>query len=921
MIKLQNINKYYHRGKSNELHVLNEINLTLPDKGFITILGNSGSGKTTLLNVLGGLDKATGTIEYSEFKTNKYDMRRIDSFRRNNIGYVFQNYNLLTDLTIDENLRIALEVINITDKKEVKKRIEYALKLVGLYKYRKKPAYALSGGQMQRVSIARAIIKNTKIIIADEPTGNLDSENSIQVMNILKKISQTSLVILVTHDKQFAEFYSDRIIEISDGKITKTREPISNASLNNGNNDTSIYIKDLSQINGNGEKLHYKLYLEDKNCEDLEFTIFQKNDQFYIQSNKKIKLLDESSINLIDDHKKEIKIEDINQSDIYDTSTFVDKKNKNFFSYIWSNFKTSFLSYRQKGKKSRLFHFALALIGFVLSMLSILYANYDFVDDSNFYFDNSTYGIYHYRSFVDKNGISDYDNLIMEAIKTDAIDEFVFKGNFNIEFSVNSFYSSRTTNDVLKLHMGQIDDNGLIEGRMPEKNGEIVIGRTLADDILKDIKDSNANYDSILNNKCQVDSYSCEIVGVTKSEGRSVYFKDKPENNEVSLVFPSLANYNEAEINVPNIAYYPYEKDRINIIYGSGLESNQTGKYLLNLSSVYDLNSFNTLDEQNKNSVLERIFNENKTVSLSFTDSDLEIAGIYLYKDPMFPVKGQKYIVNEEKYINYVDYRQFSLVKDKIKYYVTEGEDIKNSLEALVPAYSEFSVGDTKDGIKIVGKYVLAEVGSISLPNSALSLTLVDSRTAEYLDLISKTSIYSHYNQSFFFTVKDHAKMNEVIKKYDASYGKTYSVQYQEMKDLTQDGKNILLPVMLVLFLLALIYIYFTMRSKMLKEIYSIGVYRAIGYSRARIILKYAIDIFVITLFTSLIGYIIGPIIYDFFTVKANGYGITIPLLFNCWMTYFVFFGIIILNVVIGLLPIILLLRKTPSEIIAKYDI
>ncbi|UKI50792.1 MAG: ATP-binding cassette domain-containing protein [Clostridium sp.] len=153
----------------------------------------------------------------------------------------------MKNITVHNNLKIALELIGITNHEEQEKRIKYVLEAVGMYKYRKKQANKLSGGQMQRVSIARALLKESKLIIADEPTGNLDSENSIEVMNILKKISKKTLVLLVTHNKELANFYSDRIIEIADGTIINDEQINTLNQTLNITRDNQIHLLDLNK--------------------------------------------------------------------------------------------------------------------------------------------------------------------------------------------------------------------------------------------------------------------------------------------------------------------------------------------------------------------------------------------------------------------------------------------------------------------------------------------------------------------------------------------------------------------------------------------------------------------------------------------------------------------------------------------------
>jgi len=181
--------------------------------------GESGSGKTTLLNAIGGLDKVNkGNIYINGKKITHKLSYSIDKIRNLNIGYIFQDYKLIDDLTVFDNVAMALKMVGIKDKEEIKKRVNYVLNCVKMYRYRNRPAKMLSGGERQRVSIARAIVKNPNIVIADEPTGNLDSKNSLEIMNIIKAISKTKLVILVTHETNLAKFYASRIIEIKDRK-------------------------------------------------------------------------------------------------------------------------------------------------------------------------------------------------------------------------------------------------------------------------------------------------------------------------------------------------------------------------------------------------------------------------------------------------------------------------------------------------------------------------------------------------------------------------------------------------------------------------------------------------------------------------------------------------------------------------------
>ena len=220
MIFANNLRKNY-----GTLEVINDTTLKLPKKGMVAFLGESGSGKTTLVNVLGGLDSyKSGSINYDDTKFLKYQMDKVDTYRRNHFGYIFQNYNILEDKTVSENLLLALHIIGIYDEKECEKRIKNALEAVGLYKFRKKLAGALSGGQMQRVSIARALVKHNDVIIADEPTGNLDKKSAEEIIKLLSQISKDKLVIIVTHNYEQVEKYVTRKIKMHDGKVLEDKK-------------------------------------------------------------------------------------------------------------------------------------------------------------------------------------------------------------------------------------------------------------------------------------------------------------------------------------------------------------------------------------------------------------------------------------------------------------------------------------------------------------------------------------------------------------------------------------------------------------------------------------------------------------------------------------------------------------------------
>ena len=224
MLQIKNISKTYKTGNLVQ-RALDDVSLNLRDNEFVAILGPSGSGKTTLLNIIGGLDRYdSGDLIINGISTKKYKDRDWDSYRNHTVGFVFQSYNLIPHQTVLANVELALTISGISGKERRERAIK-ALEEVGLGDQIHKKPNQMSGGQMQRVSLARALVNNPDILLADEPTGALDSETSIQVMDLLKEVAKDRLVVMVTHNPELAYQYATRIVKVKDGKLLEDSDP------------------------------------------------------------------------------------------------------------------------------------------------------------------------------------------------------------------------------------------------------------------------------------------------------------------------------------------------------------------------------------------------------------------------------------------------------------------------------------------------------------------------------------------------------------------------------------------------------------------------------------------------------------------------------------------------------------------------
>ena len=690
MIFANNLRKNY-----GTLEVVNDTTLKLPKKGMVAFLGESGSGKTTLVNVLGGLDSyKSGSISYDDTKFLKYQMDKVDTYRRNHFGYIFQNYNILEDKTVSENLLLALHIIGIYDETECEKRIKNALEAVGLYKFRKKLAGALSGGQMQRVSIARALVKHNDVIIADEPTGNLDSESTRQIIRILKKLSINSLIILVTHDISLANTYADYIYHIKDGKISDYKE----------NN------------------------LKDNEKEDT----FTYDDSFYEPIIKK----DRAKFGLL--------------------------------------LKEEFCNFFKDKVKGKIFKFAFFLIGIIFMVINVLVTTNNPNKINDIAARNDVYTL-KISSFQTKENI--YSELA-RVYDLGYIDD-IYSNNQSGSLKIKMGVSTSIKLDYSNVYNQTLIKDSLIIGKRPENTNEVVITSKMADELTK--SKYYRSYDEIIGLKLFLNE---SIVGIAK--------------NDQAYIYKLNQTYNSAN-------YY----------YNSG---------------IYNFEIY---------------------------DDSLQIEG------------------NKPKSLN----------------------DIVVSSQFLIN--KGLKVGQTlNNGDKICGSF--------------------DNRKEIIYGLSDRIFIQSIESEEVDCTINDLTRLKgyqtfEVTNKYE-------NISENNLDNYNQ-SKYINLTIEIILIIICAIYLIFTMKSKMLQDIYEIGVRRELGQKRISIILNYILKSFVTLTLTIIIGYILSTLIYIFIALRVNSFGGNIPVLYNSLSTYLIILIIYVMGIIFGIIPVLLLLKHTPAEIVKKYDI
>lgn len=793
-MRLLNVNKYFNKGKSNELHVLNDISVDFPNTGLVAIMGQSGSGKTTLLNALCGLDKInSGEIEVKEYHLSKYKTRVWDKLRNQEFGYIFQNYNIFEERTVFENVSLSLEFLGMRDKNEIKTRVMQALEMVGMDKYRNRLAGALSGGEMQRVAIARALVKDPTIMIADEPTGNLDEKNTIMIMNILKKIARDRLVILVTHEKEIGEFYADTIIRVQDGKVI---------NITTGSNnelklyaDNTIYLQDLNKDSVNSNKITLASYYSDKFDATVNLEVILEGNDIIIKASspdKKIKYAtNDSNINIVDGKRPQLTKEEIdkNVSNVdeitpLDKSSLSCRYNIGIFNHIKKGFQRVFdLS---KFKKLFLLGFAISACLLVLSVSA--YVGVQSVDEADFL---------------------RYDRNLL-AIE--------YRDTLNLEEKYNRLKTLQA------------------EGKI----NEIYPCYTLYSPMV-----AYFSFDKIS----------------TYQQGYYI--------NATYIPYTSVNGY---KYTVPNQGEIVIDRFIANDIYSKSISAGNTIKSdeLLKLTKV------------------------------TFGYKEYKIVGISEEN-------------NGVVYINPADLDMFYFPS----YYVYNGEvasiaSLNRGEIVIVCSHAAEEVGDDyqlgNSTYKLVGK-----INDMSLTDVKVYMTKEDIEFEAF-----KQSM--EYTQSVLFS--SNLKVRELKKSFESGeirhLDKKYNIDYKEAAKDKLLIARILLIFAAVTIIGPLIFLFFLMRSNLISRVKEVGVYRALGLSRASILKMHASEALAISATGTLAGW---------------GFGLFIIIrLRHIEMARMIFSGnpmviggclvvCVLINLIVGCLPILFMLRRTPQQILSKYDI
>lgn len=816
MITLDRVNKYYNKGKANQIHVIDNTSMTLPDRGIVCLLGPSGCGKTTLLNAIGGLDSVnSGKIKIDNQLITRFSTGRIDTIRNARIGYIFQNFNLLDDRTVFENVAIALRMIGIKDNKVINNRVRYCLEKVGIDQYRNRLTSALSGGQRQRVAIARAIVKNPRIIIADEPTGNLDSANTLEIMNIIKTISKDRLVILVTHERHIAEFYSDHVAEMKDGKIIKAYNNDSSRYLDY-QLENKIYLKDMPiKTDFKDEDLSVKVYSDEERDTNIKLVI--RGNNLYIDTGGAFNIVDESAnIEMIDDHYTAMD-ESYFEENTFDYGAYLPAKYKARYTSIYKLTNMLSSGWRTVSNFKKVKKFLMAGFVFAAMFTFLAVSNVLGILDVKPMDYRTTSGNYVTISNPEKNkGLLDVVNGL-ESV------EYVVPGDTKkgITLPLDDYLQTTTASEELSISLAEtkvIKNEQLIYGNMPREEHEVLLDKAVIDDFLRE--------------------------GLGNAVGLN-----------------TMEEFIGRKLKVPNLEDYVI----------CGITDTESPSLYVDESQIMYLVAYANAPED----------------EFSYTGEDSE----------------------EEDIISSGKVRDIDLATNNIK--VKKGNKPKAIYETLISAEHEEEIAIGKSlNTKVAGRK-LKVVGYYTSDSADDDTYYVHHDTID-ADYIMKQKSFTAYaeNPRQLKSILDQEKLSSKIND-----TRDKSLFIHQRKDQLTSA----LLVAGIIMLISLVEMFLMLRSSFLSRIKEVGTLRAIGLKKKDIYRMFTGEILVITLLTAIPGILI---MYYLLTqvVKITEY-IEGQYLINPVVAGIALAIVVVFNLVAGLIPVFITMRKTPAQILARTDI
>ena len=819
MIKIEKVNKYYNKGKANQIHVIDNTTMTLPDKGIVCLLGPSGCGKTTLLNAIGGLDKVDrGTITIDGQRITRFSSNKIDSIRNARIGYIFQNFNLLDDRTVFENVAIALRMIGIRDKTTVTARVRYCLEKVGIDQYRNKMAGSLSGGQRQRVAIARAIVKNPSIIIADEPTGNLDSANTLEIMNIIKTISKERLVILVTHERNIAEFYSDHVAEMKDGRIVKAYNNDSSRYLDY-QLENKIYLKDMAVHKGfSQDDVSVDVYSDEERQADIKVVI--RGNNLYINTGGRLNVVDETSnIEMVDDHYTAMDESYFNDND-FDYTACLPQKYKAKYSSIYrlSNMISSGWKTVKGFKRIKKF----LMLGFVFA------AMFAFLAVSN------VLGLLEVKPVDYRTTNGNYLTVSNTAKTEDLIDlvgsletvAYVIPGDtrMSITLPMDDYLQTNYAQEdlIVSLAMTKVlTPEKLVAGSMPAEPHDVVLDKAIIDEFLRDG----------LGNAIGLDTME-EFIG--------------------------------RRLTVPNL-------DDYKIV---GISDTESPSLFVDESQViYILSNGNTADD------------------------DFSFMGMGEDEEAEDVVKSGRVM-------------DLDLAKNKIK--VKKGDKPEAESETIINIEHEDEVPIGKTVNTKVAGHKLVVVGYYTSDSADDDTYYVHADTIR-ADYISKQKNFTAYTD-------DISLLKTMLTKEGLSAKVNDTRDRKQYINARKDQLTSALIVAGIIMLISLVEMFLMLRSSFLSRIKEVGTLRAIGLKKKDIYRMFTGEILVITFLTAIPGIAIMYFVLQQVVMKITYYLEGLYMV-NPMIALITFGVILLFNLLAGLIPVFMTMRKTPAQILARTDI